>query len=173
MRKSSSRILLLVAASLLAIVPLAAAQQSRAPQNRGAKVPRVSGVVHVEDLGDRPLENHEWAGTRGESKRLEGFSLNIDSPDNQLRVEYLCHIEDRGDIGWLTEGSFCGTKGESRRLEGLAIRLAGPQARRYSIRYQCHVEELGDTKVMSDGAFCGTRGEAKRLEALQVWIVRK
>lgn len=168
MRKSSSRILLLVAASLFAFAPLASAQQAR-----GAKVPRVSGTVHVEDLGDRPLVNHQWAGTRGESKRLEGISLNIDSPDNQLRVEYMCHIEDRGDIGWLTEGSFCGTKGESRRLEGVAIRLAGPQAKRYSIRYQCHIEGLGDTQVMSDGAFCGTRGEAKRLEALQVWIVRK
>jgi uncharacterized protein YjdB len=171
MRKSSSRILLLVAAGLLAIVPLAAAQQ--ATEGRGMKVPRVSGTVHVEEHGDRQLVNHQWAGTRGESKRLEGISLNLDSPDNQLRVEYMCHIEDRGDIGWLTEGSFCGTKGESRRLEGLAIRLAGPQARRYSIRYQCHLEGMGDSEIMSDGKFCGTRGEAKRLEAVQVWIVRK
>jgi hypothetical protein len=175
MRKSASRILLVVA-GLLAVVPLAAAQAQRsreARQGRPMNVPRVSGMVHLQDLGDRPLSNHEWAGTKGQSRRLEGFSLNLDSPNNQLRVEYMCHLQDRGDIGWLVEGSFCGTKGESRRLEGLAIRLVGPQAGRFSIRYQCHLEGRGDTAVMSDGAFCGTRGESRRLEALQVWIVRK
>ena len=173
MRKSSSRILL-VAAGLLAVVPLAAAQQSHeARKGRPMKAPRISGMVHLEGLGDRPISDHEWAGTKGQSRRLEGFSLNLDSPDDQLRVEYMCHLEGRGDIGWLAEGSFCGTRGESRRVEGLAIRLAGPQAKHFSIRYQCHLEGLGDTAVMSDGAFCGTRGGSRRLEALQVWIVRK
>jgi uncharacterized protein YjdB len=135
--------------------------------------PRISGVVHIQDLGDQRLRNRKWAGTRGEAKRLEGFSLELDRPADALRLEYSCHVEGIGDIGWMSEGSFCGTRGQSRRVEGFAIRLAGRQADRYSVKYQCHLEGIGDTQVVSDGAFCGTRGESRRLEAMRVWIVRK
>lgn len=180
MRKSCIAILL-VSIGCFAVAHRAEAQSpgqaSKAKKPERAQkvrqIPRVSGVVHLEGLGDHPLVDHQWAGTKGQSRRLEGFSLNLNTPESYLRLEYMCHLQDQGDIGWMTEGSFCGTRGQSRRLEGFAIRLAGPAAGNFSIHYRCHLQDIGDSAVMSDGEFCGTRGQSRRLEAIQVWLTRK
>ncbi len=129
----------------------------------------ISGTVHVQDIGDLPLREMQWAGTRGQAKRLEGFSLRASG----VRVEYMCHLQNRGDTQWMREGNFCGTRGQSLRLEGFAIRLRGPNADRYDVYYQCHLEGRGDTGPVRNGAFCGTRGQSRRLEAMNVWVTPK
>jgi hypothetical protein len=134
---------------------------------------RLVGVVHLEDLGDQPLREMVWAGTKGQSRRLEGFSVQTEQPVEGLSLEYMCHLQDLGDQPWMPAGSFCGTRGESRRLEGFAIRLTGANAGRYDIYYQCNLEGIGDTGPVLNGTFCGTRGESRRLEAMNVWITPK
>lgn len=179
-----SLLTLLISVGLFTVVHSVLAQEAdRREKDEGAQkpertqnlrqVPQVSGTVHLEGHGDRPLVNHQWAGTKGQHRRLEGFALNLDAFEDVIRVEYMCHLQDEGDVGWMTEGSFCGSRGKSRRLEGFAIRLAGPAAAYFSINYQCHLEGTGDTAVVSNGTLCGTRGMSKRLEAMQVWITRK
>lgn len=135
--------------------------------------PTISGVVHLEGLGDRPLVNNEWAGTKGESRRLEGVALKLTDTQGALRLEYLCHLQDWGDIGYVVEGTFCGTRGQSRRLEAVQIRLRGPAAQFFTVRYQCHLEGTGDTPPVAEDQTCGTRGQKRRLEALKVWIERR
>jgi hypothetical protein len=136
--------------------------------------PTVSGLVHLEGIGDSPLVNAQWAGTKGQSRRLEGVELKL-SPTllGALRIEYLCHLENWGDLGPVVEGVFCGTRGQSRRLEAIQIRLAGPAAQFFTIKYECHLQGTGDVGPVADFATCGTRGQSRRLEALRVWIEHK
>lgn len=138
-----------------------------------AQTLRLSGLVHVENLGDQPLTEARWAGTKGRSLRLEGFAVNLSPPTPGLALEYMCHLEGQGDTPWMPGGSFCGTRGQDRRLEGFAIRLTGAQARNYDIYYACHLETRGDTGPVMNGAFCGTRGQSLRVEALEVAVVVK
>ncbi|WP_199325174.1 hypothetical protein [Phormidium sp. FACHB-1136] len=131
------------------------------------------GIVHLQNIGDVSFQGSTFAGTRGESRRLEGFSLAIADGTPNLGIQYMAHLQDIGDTPWVNGGQFIGTRGQSRRLEGFAIRLTGSAATNYNIRYICHLQNIGDTPVRSNGEFCGTRGESRRLEGLQVWIERK
>jgi len=133
----------------------------------------LTGVVHIQDLGDRPLVDNQWAGTKGHSRRLEGFSVNFVTPPSGVTFEYMCHVQDRGDLPWMGGGTFCGTRGESKRLEGFAIHLTGANAGNYDVFYSCHVQDVGDTGPYKNGAFCGTRGQSKRVEALDIWVTEK
>ncbi len=134
---------------------------------------KLRGVVHVQNYGDQPLQDSQWAGTKGQSLRLEGFAVDFSPPVSGLGLEYMCHLQDSGDTPWMTGGAFCGTRGQSRRLEGFAIRLTGHGAANYDIYYACHLQDLGDTGPVANGAFCGTRGQSRRLEALEVWVFPK
>jgi len=131
------------------------------------------GIVHLQNIGDVSFPGGTFAGKRGESRRLEGFSVAITDGTPNLEIQYMAHIQNIGDTTWVNGGQFIGTRGESRRLEGFAIRLTGSNAANYNIRYICHLQDIGDTQVRSNGEFCGTRGESRRLEGLQVWIERK
>jgi uncharacterized protein YjdB len=116
------------------------------------------------------FRQEQFAGTRGESRRLEGFQLTLDPPVPGLSLEYMAHLQDIGDTGWLSEGQFIGTRGLSRRLEGFAIRLTGSNAANYDVRYMCHIQNVGDSPMYANGAFCGTRGQSLRVEGMQVTI---
>eukprot|EP01133_Synstelium_polycarpum_P000421 gene421-498_t len=83
-------------------------------------------MVHLQGPGDMPWKKGGFVGTRGESRRLEGFEIKLYKvmilDPSDLSIEYMAHLQDHGDIPWQS-GGFIGTKGESRRLEGFAIRL--------------------------------------------------
>jgi hypothetical protein len=128
-------------------------------------------LVHLQDIGDQTFRNNQFAGTRGESRRLEGFQLRIDPSVEGLSLRYMAHLQDIGDVPFTSEGEFVGTRGESRRLEGFAIDLIGPAADKYDVLYKAHVEGIGDTRFFKNGEFCGTRGESRRIEGILVRIV--
>lgn len=130
--------------------------------------------VHLEGIGDVFCNNGIWCGTKGESRRLEAFSIFVEA-DKKIhgRLRYMCHLEGIGDTDWMYDGDMCGTKGQSRRLEGFAIKIEGPGESRFVIKYQAHLQNLGDTRVYSDGQFAGTRGESRRVEAIKVWLERR
>jgi uncharacterized protein YjdB len=155
---------LLTAAGLLLCAIPARAQYPR-------EVP-LDIVVHLQDIGDLECSGGDFCGTRGQSRRLEGFSLSIAPPVPGLSIRYYGHVQDFGDTGWYYNGDFVGTRGESRRLEGFAIRLDGPAAGYYNVFYTCHIQDHGDSAVMQNGQYCGTRGESRRLEGMSVWIRR-
>lgn len=130
-------------------------------------------LVHLEVKGDLFYHEDEYAGTSGESRRLEGFQLSFNPKLYDLSMQYMAHLQDTGDTTWMSEGQFIGTRGQSRRLEGFAIKLTGKHASEFTVQYMAHLEVKGNTKWCSDGEFCGTRGESRRVEGIRVKVVKK
>jgi len=169
---------ILAAMSLAAASSAVQAQEGLLPDVKAflAKpgAPMLNGLVHVEGVGDMPLKSGEWAGIKGRGRTLEDIVLTIlDTPADILRIEYECHLEGVGDIGWFTEGSLCGGRGHPRRLEAIRVRLAGIAARFFRVRYECFVEGVGDQGLKTDEHWCGIRGLPRRLDAVRIWLERR
>eukprot|EP01133_Synstelium_polycarpum_P015768 gene15768-18744_t len=135
-------------------------------------------LVHLQDMGDvHGGSSGVFIGTRGQSKRLEGFEITL-GDSQHLYIQYMAHLQDKGDVEWQS-GGFIGTRGQSRRLEGFALRLHGrgdggqKLVSRIGIRYMAHLEGLGDTRYYENGEFCGTRGQSRRVEGIAVQLYLK
>ena len=136
--------------------------------------------VHCQTYGwMNAVSNGEWAGTSGESKRLEALKI---TPPEGVELEVTVHIQTYGDriykgikkgassgLGSSTNDPIIGTTGESKRIEGITIKCTKNTTGKH-IKYQGHCQTYGDTKICSDGEFCGTKGESKRLEAIRIWF---
>ncbi|MEG5067007.1 hypothetical protein QUB33_25700 [Microcoleus sp. B3-A4] len=129
-------------------------------------------LVHIQGIGDRTFGAQEYAGTKAQGRRIEGFQISIDPPIPGLNVEYMAHVEGVGDTPWLSQGELAGFRGQAKRIEGFAVRLSGPQADKYDVFYTAHIQNIGDTEVSSNGEYCGTRGKALRIEGIKVWIAQ-
>ena len=130
-------------------------------------------LVHIQGIGDREFGAREFAGTRGQSKGVEGFGVEFVQPIPDVQLEYMAHLADVGDTPWVASGKFIGTRGENRRMEGFAIRLTGSAADRYQVCYAAHIQNVGDSPTLSNGQYCGTRQKSLKIEALKVWIEPK
>ena len=126
-------------------------------------------LVHLQNIGDQQFKLGEWAGTKGENRRLEGFEIS--NLNAGLKLEYMAHLQGSGDTEWTSD--FVGTRGFSRRLEGFAIRMTGASADNWSVKYKAHLQNTGDTESVMDGTFVGTRGQSRYVEAIFVEIVPK
>lgn len=136
----------------------------------GRRGPTLDVLVHLQDIGDLSFRENEFAGTRGQSRRLEGFQLQLSPPVSGLSMRYMAHLEGIGDVPFVNEGQFVGTRGQSRRLEGFAIELTGPAAANFNVFYMAHLQNIGDTSVFRNGQFCGTRGQSRRVEGILVRV---
>jgi hypothetical protein len=134
------------------------------------ELPPLRVLVHLQDFGDRTFRENAFAGTRGESRRLEGFQLQFDPPVPGLSMRYMAHLQDFGDVSFENEGQFIGTRGQSRRLEGFAIELTGTAASNFNVLYMAHLQDFGDTRLFKNGEFCGTRGQSRRVEGILVRV---
>ena len=141
-------------------------------QEAGASV-GLKVLVHLQGIGSRTFSSYEYAGTRGQGLRVEGFQINLDPPRTGLSLQYMAHISEVGDTSWLEEGELAGDRGRERRIEGFAIRLTGAEAAQYDVFYTAHIQNAGDSAVYSNGQYCGTRGKFLRVEGLKVWIQPK
>jgi len=138
----------------------------------GRRGPQMVVTVHLQDIGDAFFRENEYAGTREQSRRLEGFQLTM-SPVPNLGLRYMAHLQDIGDLPFVNEGTFVGTRGQDRRLEGFAIELTGSAAPSFNVVYMAHLEGTGDTPFSRNGQFCGTRGESRRVEGILVRVEPK
>jgi len=136
----------------------------------GRRGPTLDVLVHLEGIGDLSFRENEFAGTRGQSRRLEGFQLQLSPPVSGLSMRYMAHLQGTGDVPFVNEGQFVGTRGQSRRLEGFAIELTGSAAANFNVFYMAHLEGVGDTSVFRNGQFCGTRGQSRRVEGILVRV---
>jgi hypothetical protein len=134
------------------------------------------------------FHENQWAGTRGQSKLIEEFSVSLDRPISGVELEYMAHISNKGDTPWVKGGTPLRGDGERNdvsilgfnighhdpdQIEGIAFRLTGSNASRYVISYQAHLAYLGDTQWFKDGEFCGTKGQDRRLEAFRLNLSAK
>jgi len=130
-------------------------------------------LVHLQDIADLNFRENEFAGTRGESRRLEGFQLTLSPRVPGLSMRYMAHLQDIGDVPFVNEGQFVGTRGQSRRLEGFAIELTATASANFNVFYMAHLQDIGDTGFYQNGQFCGTRGESRRVEGILVRVEPK
>lgn len=139
----------------------------------------ISYKAHVQTYGWMDTcGDGEWAGTTGQSKRLEALIIN---PPEGVELEVTAHLQKGqetdpkkyGDVTYkgIVHGNktVIGTTGKSRRMEGIAIKCVKNTTGK-KLKYQGHRQTYGDTKVCSEGEYCGTRGESKRLEAIRIWF---
>ncbi len=151
------------------------------PENLPAQVPTLKILVHLQGIGDLVFQEDELAGTRDESRRLEGFQIEFVPPVLDLGMRYMAHLENIGDVNFVDQGTFIGTRGESRRLEGFAVELTGSKASGFDVFYSAFLGTstfgigggVGDTPIFSNGQFCGTRGEGRILSGIKVDIRRR
>ncbi|OYW75464.1 MAG: hypothetical protein B7Z37_13135 [Verrucomicrobia bacterium 12-59-8] len=134
---------------------------------------RLNLLVHLQDIGDVVVHENQFGGTRGQSRRLEGFQIDFPTAIPGLGCRYMAHLQDIGDVPWVAAGHFVGTRGQSRRLEGFAIELTGTAAANYNVYYMAHLQDIGDTQIYTNGQFCGTRGQSRRVEGMLVRIEHK
>lgn len=148
---------------------------------------------HIQDLGDYPtdgswVDSPEVIGTRGQSKRIEGFEIKLtDDIPAGMELRYNVHVQNKGWLydeddpaDWPKDGDYAGTRGESLRIEAVKIVLTdadGQPVTGYSVQYRGHVQNVGDlpadeTQWLADGDQLGTVGSSQRLEALLVQVVK-
>lgn len=129
--------------------------------------------THVQDHGWKPyVTSGKTSGTVGQSKRLEGIQIKIDSTIDG-KVQYKTHIQDYGWQGWKENNALSGTTGKSKRLEAIQIKLNGAIANQYEVHYRVHSQDYGWLGWAKNGHSAGTQGFSKRLEAIEIKVVPK
>lgn len=139
------------------------------------EIMNVEYKVHVSEIGwmGRTFKNNEVAGTTGEHKGIEAFSVNlVDVPEGvNLGVAYTAHIQD---LGWCsqdyTNGEICGTTGQCKHIEAVRMYLFGNDADKYHIYYRCHLAEKGWLNWSSEGNNNGSEGCGLQIEAIQIYV---
>jgi hypothetical protein len=130
-------------------------------------------LVHLSGIGDTLTHDDEFAGTRGQSRKLEGFQLWLNPQVPGLSLQYMAHLAGIGDVAFVNEGQFIGTRGQARGVEGFAIVLTQPAATNFDVFYMAHLQGTGDTPFFQNGQFCGTRGQSRSVEGILVRISPK
>ena len=96
----------------------------------GFTISVVSGQVdleytaHLEGQHDdtAAVKMGSFIGTRGESRRLEGFTINLKGESAELyNIHYLCTVEGQINSPALKNGEFCGTRDQSLNLYGFLV----------------------------------------------------
>ncbi len=136
----------------------------------GIPGPALDVLVHLAYTADRSFRENEFAGTRGESRDLQGFQIAFSPPVPGLSMRYMAHLAYTGDTSWVNEGQFVGTRGQSRDLQGFAIELTGTNAGNYNVFYMAHLAWSGDTGYCQNGQFCGTRGQSRPVQGILVRV---
>jgi hypothetical protein len=111
---------------------------------------KLSGTVTFQDAPNVRLVNDQFAGTRGQGRRLTGYSLRIYPEIPNLNLQYMAHLEGIGDSAWVDGGGRLSVGSQSRRLEGFAIRLTGTDAAKYSVSYMVYLSMISGTNFQSD-----------------------
>ena len=133
--------------------------------------------VHSQDKGWLPwVKNNQIAGTTGLGLRAEALEVKlvkkkniIDDIVNLIKPEmtYCAHIQDKGTMGWVKEGSVSGSVGNGLRLEGFWVNLKGYDGKS-GISYRAHVSDIGWMGWKSSGQMSGTSGQSKAIECVQM-----
>ncbi|WP_423055569.1 chitobiase/beta-hexosaminidase C-terminal domain-containing protein [Acetobacterium carbinolicum] len=145
----------------------------------------VSYRTHVENYGNMPkpegtlVAGPEAIGTRGQGLRVEGFWIELtgEVPEN-AGISYQVHVQNKGWMDAMSDGSFAGTTGKGLRIESIRISLNNLDD--YDVYYRGHVQNRGDLPQIDgewgwvkNGQDLGSTGSSLRLEELQIKLVRR
>lgn len=142
-------------------------------------IPDISYCTHVQNIGWQDyVSNGTMSGTAGNSYRLEGIRVKLDTQGFDLGVSYQTHIQNIGweadtERGWKNDGAMSGTEGFGYRLEAIQIKLTGSDANKFDVYYQVHAQNMGWLGWAKNGESAGTAGYGYRLEAINIRVVPK
>ena len=136
-------------------------------------VPSVFYQTHVQTYGwQKEVSDGMTSGTTGESKRLEGIQIRVNS--SRLGIRYRTHVQTYGwESRWAADGAMSGTSGQSKRLEAIQIELTGADADKYDVWYCVHAQQFGWLGWARNGESAGTAGYSYRLEGIRILITKK
>lgn len=130
--------------------------------------------THIQDVGWQNWQtNGGISGTSGQSLRLEGIEIKMDTSGYDLGMEYCTHVQNQGWQDYKRNGVMSGTSGESLRLEAIKIQLTGADAGQFDVYYRVHAENIGWMDWTRNGAEAGTAGFGYRLEAIEILVLPK
>jgi C1A family cysteine protease/uncharacterized protein YjdB len=130
--------------------------------------------THVQDQGWQNWQsNGGVSGTSGESLRLEGIEIKMDTRGYDLGIEYATHVQNQGWQELKSNGVMSGTEGQSLRLEAIKIQLTGADATQFDVYYRVHAQNVGWMDWASNGGEAGTAGFGYRLEAIEIQVLPK
>ena len=128
--------------------------------------------THIQDVGWQNWQtNGGLSGTSGQSLRLEGIEIKMDTRGYDLDMEYCTHVQNQGWQDYKRNGVMSGTSGESLRLEAIKIQLTGADAGQFDVYYRVHAENIGWMDWARNGAEAGTTGFGYRLEAIEIQVL--
>lgn len=78
---------------------------------------------HLQNTGDTPwVGEGEYVGSRRESRRLEGFAIELTGPEaDRYEIQYQGHFAGYGNSNIIKNGEFCGLRGDGLQLEALKV----------------------------------------------------
>ncbi len=130
--------------------------------------------THVQNQGWQTWQsNGGISGTSGQSLRLEGIEIKMDTSGYDLGIDYCTHVENQGWQALQSNGVMSGTQGQSLRLEAIKIQLTGADADQFDVYYRVHAQNIGWMDWASNGAAAGTAGFGYRLEAIEIQVLPK
>ena len=128
-------------------------------------------MLHIEREGDRRFEVAGWAGTRGQRRRVEAFSVRPLDTLNPGDIEYKAFGPNGRETPWVSEAKLCGTRGRGLPLTGFAVRLASHVRGRYDVVYEGAFFDSGVTATMRNGEPCVPSLKDDPLEAINLRLV--
>lgn len=104
------------------------------------------------------------------SSGVDQTSLSAIEVTSYLGVSYSAHVQKKGWMTPVSDGTEAGTDGLGLRVEALKINLAGSAPTGAAITYKAYVQRYGWQNAVSNGIQAGTDGKALRIEALKVTL---
>ncbi len=174
----SSLIIAIAVAMMLPVIPTMsfAATSDKPVFTYSAHVQTYGWKSTVFSSDELELEGNpsKFAGTSGESKRVEGLKIQFKT-SSDVKVSYRAHVQGIGWQDWQTAKSeqtiFIGTEGQSKRVEAIQMSVEGLEG--YRVLYRAHVQGIGwqDWVDAATDAYAGTEGQSKRVEGLEIAVI--
>lgn len=87
---------------------------------------------------------------------------------NALTLQTNAHVQNKGWIGYRSNGAVVGTTGSSLRMESIRVRMGGPLASSDAISVEAHVQSIGWMTGLGNDQIAGTTGRSLRIEAMKL-----
>ena len=137
--------------------------------------------VHVANAGWLGwAKNGATAGSTGSAIRVEAIQIKLVKKGTKVGGSTLAditkkpltaqaHVQDKGWMSAVSEGSTTGTTGQGKRLEALKINLKDYNGGS-GIKYSAHVAQIGWQEWKTSGQMAGTTGKALAIEAMKLML---
>ena len=160
-------------------VPMVVRDPTATPTNTPTPVPvqdvRIRYQAYVQDRGwldwqyDNGTGNSGWAGTMGESRRVEGIKFEIVQGPPGVVISYRAMVQDIGWTEWVNNGAEGGRPGQGRQVEAIQVYLQNALPNTY-LHVNTWVADWGELGWVRGLWIAGTTGQSRRMEAFKAFV---